>query len=52
MMPFAAGQTRGSGLQEGVITIGLKTGAASVILALLLLLWGLRLPVTGEPNPS
>ncbi len=52
MMPFAAGQTRGSGLQEGVITIGLRTGAASLILALLLLLWGLRRPVVVESDPS
>ena len=38
MVPFAAGQVRGTPLQEGIITIGLRTAAVSLIVALLLLL--------------
>ncbi len=42
MLPNAAGQAHGSTLQEGIIAIGLRTGAVSQIAALLLILWGLR----------
>ena len=41
-MPMAAGQARGSALQEGIIAVGLRTAAASQIIALLLISWGLR----------
>jgi (hydroxyamino)benzene mutase len=44
MVPFAAGQARGSAVQEHIIGIGLRSAAVSLIVALLLLLWGLRLP--------
>jgi (hydroxyamino)benzene mutase len=44
MVPFAAGQARGTPLQEFIIGIGLRSAAASLIVALLLMLWGLRLP--------
>jgi len=43
MVPFAAGNAGGTALQEGVIAVGLRSAAASLILASLLLLWGLRL---------
>lgn len=52
MVPFAAGDARGTALQEGIITVGLRTAAVSLILALLLLLWGLRLPTTNGSDPS
>ncbi|MEK6371689.1 MAG: hydrogenase [Acidobacteriota bacterium] len=42
MLPNAAGQAHGSTLQEGIIAIGLRTGAVSQIAALLLILRGLR----------
>ena len=42
MVPLAAGAARGTALQEGIIRVGLRTAAVSLILALLLLLWGLR----------
>ena len=42
MMPIAAGQARGSAIQEGAIRVGLMTGAASLIIAAILILWGLR----------
>lgn len=52
MVPFAAGDARGTALQEGIITVGLRTAAVSLILALLFLLWGLRLGATSGPDPS
>lgn len=42
LLPMAAGQAQGRPLQEGIITIGLRTAALSQITALLLILWGLR----------
>lgn len=50
MVPFASGNTQGTALQEGIITVGLRTAAISLILALLLLLWGLRLGATSGPE--
>ncbi len=44
MLPIAAGEARGSPLQEGIITVALRTGAASLIATSALVLWGLRLP--------
>lgn len=42
MLPIAAGQAHGSTLQEGIITVALRTGGASLIAAAVLILWGLR----------
>jgi (hydroxyamino)benzene mutase len=42
MLPMAAGGARGSAVQEGLIAVGLRTAAVSLIAALLLMLWGLR----------
>lgn len=42
MLPMAAGQARGSVLQEGAIRIGLMTAAASLVAVAILILWGLR----------
>jgi len=42
MMPIAAGEARGSVLQEGIIATGLVTAALSLIAAAILILWGLR----------
>ncbi len=42
MLPIAAGQARGSLLQEGIITLELRTAAVSLIATLILILWGLR----------
>jgi hydroxylaminobenzene mutase len=42
MLPMAAGQAHGSALQEGIITLALRTAAVSLIGATLLILWGLR----------
>jgi hydroxylaminobenzene mutase len=42
MLPIAAGQARGSALQEEIIAIGLRTAAASLIAVSLSILWGLR----------
>ena len=42
MLPIAAGQARGNSLQEGIIAVGLRTAAVSLITAATLVLWGLR----------
>ena len=42
MLPIAAGLARGNPLQEGIIAIGLRTAAVSLIVSVLLILWGLR----------
>jgi hydroxylaminobenzene mutase len=42
MLPMAAGQARGSAIQEGIITAGLRTAAISLIAVAILILWGLR----------
>src|SRR5262249_25246205 len=42
MLPIAAGQARGSGLQEGIIAVALRTAALSLIAVSMLILWGLR----------
>jgi hydroxylaminobenzene mutase len=52
MVPFAARDARGSALQESIIKVGLRTAAISLILALLFLLWGLRLGATSGTDPS
>ncbi|HEY8133026.1 MAG TPA: hydrogenase [Thermoanaerobaculia bacterium] len=42
MLPIAAGSTHGSPLQETLITIALRSAAASLIAVTILVLWGLR----------
>jgi (hydroxyamino)benzene mutase len=42
MLPMAAGQARGSTLQEAIIATGLRTAAVSLIAAAIVILWGLR----------
>jgi hydroxylaminobenzene mutase len=42
MLPMAAGQARGSALQETIIATGLRTAAVSLIAVAILILWGLR----------
>lgn len=42
LLRIAAGQAQGSALQEGIIAIALRTGGASLIVASILILWGLR----------
>ena len=43
ILTFAAGAARGSALQEGVIAALLRTAGASLIVAVTLILWGLRI---------
>ena len=42
LLPMAAGQARGSSVQESVIVILLRSGGAALIAAALLIVWGLR----------
>jgi hydroxylaminobenzene mutase len=42
MLPIAAGQARGSGVQERIIALALVTAAVSLISVAILMLWGLR----------
>lgn len=42
MLPIAAGSAHGSLLQEGIITISLRSAAVALVTALILILWGLR----------
>ncbi len=51
IIPLAAGSARGTDLQEVVITIILYTAAPTVILSLILILWGLRV-MPGQPESS
>jgi len=44
MMPIAAGQARGTAVQEGIIMAGLVTGAVAMVAVCVLILWGLRGP--------
>ena len=44
LLPMAAGQARGSSLQEALIAILLRSGGASLIAVTLLIVWGLRGP--------
>ncbi len=52
ILPFAAGQARGSVLQERILTVGLRTAAASLIAGSLLILWGLRFSGRGRSDKS
>lgn len=42
MLPLAAGAAQGSPAQELIITIGLRTAAVSLIVATVIVIWGLR----------
>jgi hydroxylaminobenzene mutase len=42
MLPIAAGQARGTVVQEWVIAVGLATAAVSLIATAMIMLWGLR----------
>jgi (hydroxyamino)benzene mutase len=42
MLPIAAGPAHGSLIQEGTIAIALRSAAVSLIVAAMLMLWGLR----------
>jgi hydroxylaminobenzene mutase len=44
LMPMAAGQAHGTALQERIITLLLRTGGGAMIAAVILILWGLRIP--------
>lgn len=44
IVPMAAGGAHGSTAQEAVINIGLRSAGAALIVALVLMLWGLRRP--------
>jgi hydroxylaminobenzene mutase len=48
MLPIAAGQARGSALQEAIIATGLRTAAVALIAVTMLILWGLRTFVVEE----
>lgn len=48
MLPLAAGQARGSALQEGIITVALRSAGVSLIAAAILVAWGLR--AVAEPE--
>jgi hydroxylaminobenzene mutase len=50
ILPMAAGSAHGSLFQEAVINISLRSAAASLIAALVLILWGLRLGVVNPPK--
>jgi (hydroxyamino)benzene mutase len=43
IMPIAAGAAHGAPFQEAVINIGLRSAGATLIAALVMVLWGLRL---------
>lgn len=42
MLPLAAGQARGSPMQEQLIAVLLRLGAVALVAAVVLMLWGLR----------
>jgi hydroxylaminobenzene mutase len=42
IVPMAAGAAHGTTLQEAIITVGLRSAGAALIVVLLLLVWGLR----------
>jgi hypothetical protein len=50
MLPLAAGQARGSPLQEAFITVVLRSAGVSLIAAAILIAWGLRAPSAVGPG--
>jgi hydroxylaminobenzene mutase len=42
MVPIAAGSAHGTAIQEGIISIALRSAALSLIAAAMVILWGLR----------
>lgn len=53
IVPIAAGSARGTQLQEGIITVGLRSAGVSLIVATAIVLWGLRRnqEPTNQVNP-
>ena len=49
LLPVAAGAAHGTPIQETVIAAGLRSAAVSLIVGLLMLLWGTR-GFAGEPG--
>jgi hypothetical protein len=49
IMPLAAGNAHGSAFQEAVISIILYTAAPTILISLILILWGLRIT---NPQPQ
>ena len=41
MLPIASGQARSSAAHDGIITLGLRSSAVSLVAATILILWGL-----------
>ena len=52
MVPMASGGAQGTAAQELAIRVVLRSSAVSLILAVVLMLWGLRGWVATEPNGS
>jgi hypothetical protein len=48
MLPIAAGQARGTVVQERIIAAGLVTAAVSLIAMAMIMLWGLRGSIIGR----
>lgn len=48
ILPMAAGSAHGTAFQEAVINIGLRSAGATLIAALVLILWGLRRAPSGS----
>jgi hydroxylaminobenzene mutase len=44
IVPMAAGAAHGTAVQEAVVSAGLRSAGAALIVALVLVLWGLRQP--------
>jgi (hydroxyamino)benzene mutase len=49
LLPLAAGSARGTGLQESLIALSLRSAAAALIVATLLMVWGLRGRAVDKP---
>jgi hypothetical protein len=52
MFPLAAGGTRGTPLQEGLVTGAFAAVAAAMIATCVILLWGLRQGIRGRLGRS
>ena len=50
LLPMAAGAVHGTAFQEWIISIGLRSAAVSLIVALLILLWATRHVANIEPT--
>jgi hypothetical protein len=45
---MAAGRSQGSALQEGLVTVALRSAAVALVAGALLILWGLRYAATDQ----